>query len=69
MAAQPDCCESCMGTGIGNPRIDRSVCSVCNGSGGRRPARQFADEDRWAWNHFDPEPGEDASDAQEINHG
>lgn len=55
----PDCCESCIGTGIGNPHVERSVCAACNGTGRVFPERHFVDEDRWAWNHFDPEPGED----------
>lgn len=55
---EPDCCQSCIGTGIGNPHVERSVCSACNGSGIARPARQFVDEDRWAFNHLEPEPGE-----------
>jgi DnaJ-class molecular chaperone len=66
MEADRDTCQSCIGTGIGNPHVERSVCSTCGGSGVRRPDRQFVDEDRWAWNHFDPEPGdEDACGGQE----
>ena len=58
-----DECPSCIGTGIGNPHIERSVCSACKGTGRNSANGSFVDEDRWAWNHFDPEPGdEDASD-------
>lgn len=57
-ADEPDHCQSCIGTGIGNPHVERSVCQACNGSGTNRPVRQFHDEDRWAFNHFEPEPGE-----------
>lgn len=52
-------CPFCIGTGIGNPHVERSVCSACNGSGVHRTAREFVDEDRWAWNHFEPEPGDE----------
>lgn len=62
---EPDCCPSCIGTGIGNPHVERSVCSACNGSGVRRPVRKFADEERWAWNHFEPEPGDEAPDVNQ----
>jgi uncharacterized paraquat-inducible protein A len=30
-------CTDCQGTGIGNPHIDHSRCSVCGGSGRKRP--------------------------------
>jgi DnaJ-class molecular chaperone len=58
--AEHDECPSCIGTGIGNPHIERSVCAACRGTGRIQPGRQFVDEDRWAWNHFDPEPDDDA---------
>lgn len=54
-----DTCPSCIGTGIGNPHVERSVCDACNGRGVIRPERAPVDEDRWAWNHFGPEPGDD----------
>jgi DnaJ-class molecular chaperone len=63
--SEPDYCPSCIGTGIGNPHVERSACSACHASGIRRPACQFVDEDRWAWNHFDPEPGEEQDDRNE----
>lgn len=53
-----DTCRSCMGTGIGNPNVERSVCSSCNGRGVTTPPKASVDEDRWAWNHFEPEPGD-----------
>jgi RecJ-like exonuclease len=52
-------CTSCMGTGIGNPHVERSVCGACHGRGVIRPARPPKDEDRWSWNHFEPEPGDE----------
>ena len=57
-----DECRSCMGTGIGNPHVERSVCSACNGRGVIQPPKEPTDDDRWAWNHFQPEPGDE--DAQ-----
>jgi len=59
MADDPDICPSCIGTGIGNPNVERSVCSACNGRGAIRQPAPPVDEDRWAWNHFSPEPGDD----------
>jgi hypothetical protein len=54
---EPDFCQSCIGTGIGwnGPS---STCGCCNGTGSHRPAPAVVDEDRWAFNHFEPDPGE-----------
>ena len=57
-------CESCMGTGIGNPHVEGSRCGACNGRGVILPATQPVDEDRWAWNHFEPDPGESDEELQ-----
>jgi hypothetical protein len=62
---EPTDCPSCIGTGIGNPHIEGSVCSACNGRGFIQRPKAPTDEDRWAWNHFEPEPGDDVTDAAE----
>lgn len=50
-------CGSCLGTGIGWNGPD-SLCPSCGGTGTIRPESRWRDEDRWAFNHFEPEPGE-----------
>lgn len=37
---------------------------ACNGRGVILPARPPMDEDRWAWNHFEPDPGESDEELQ-----
>lgn len=64
MSENDNDCPSCMGTGIGNPHVGRSVCGACNGRGVIQRPAVSADEDRWAWNHFDLEPGEEQDGPQ-----
>jgi hypothetical protein len=57
--AQEEGCHDCLGTGIGwnGPG---SHCRECGGRGYHlRPETAPRDEDRWAWNHFAADPGED----------
>ena len=56
---EPEPCSSCIGTGIGNPHVEGSRCSACNGRGYIRQSPAPNDEDPWAWNHFEPEPGDE----------
>ena len=59
--ASPDCCESCIGTGIGwnGPN---SACSACNGRGVTRMPAPTSIEEPWAWNHYGPGPGDEGDD-------
>lgn len=63
---EPEPCSSCIGTGIGNPHVEGSRCSACNGRGYIRPSPAPSDEEPWAWNHFDPEPGDDTDEVAFI---
>lgn len=63
---EPEYCSSCIGTGIGNPHVEGSRCSACNGRGYIRRSPAPNDEDPWAWNHFEPEPGDEPEPADEA---
>lgn len=48
-------CSACSGTGW-TPYHQR--CNVCRGLRSVTVTDAPKDEDRWAWNHFGPEPGD-----------